>query len=298
MSKPYSAILVALLKGIVYNTNEKIWNELLKPENETDVKKYFADINLDVVIDRSEGFAYLKQKETKNEDTEIPRLIEKRHLTYHVSLLCLLLRKHLIENDSEDESIKNILTKDDILRMMEPFSRKTTNEANQVKQVEAAINKVIEEGFLRKMKTDDEEYKINEIIKAFINADVVKDSLVKLKSHVNQTSDFYVSLICLLLRNHLIENESEDETTKVLLTKNEIIDMIKPYSNKTTDHAYQVKQIEIALLKVIDEGFIRKVKSNDELFKINRIIKAFISGDTVKDSLDKLEKYANQTTNE
>ena len=40
MTKPYSHILVALLKGIVYSHNEKVWDELLKPENEADVKKY------------------------------------------------------------------------------------------------------------------------------------------------------------------------------------------------------------------------------------------------------------------
>ena len=55
MTKLYSHILVALLKGIVYSHNEKVWDELLKPENEADVKKYFADINLDVIIDKSEG---------------------------------------------------------------------------------------------------------------------------------------------------------------------------------------------------------------------------------------------------
>lgn len=189
MTKPYSHILVALLKGIVYSHNEKVWDELLKPENESDVKKYFADINLDVIIDKSEGFAYLKQKVSEEEEEETLKLIQKRPLNFHVSLLCLLLRKHLIENDREGESSKAILSKEEIISLVKPFYKQTTNEANQQKQIETAITKVIEEGFLRKMKTDDEQYEINRIIKAFVNADVVNDSLEKLKTYTNQISE-------------------------------------------------------------------------------------------------------------
>jgi hypothetical protein len=187
MNKPYSNILVALLKGIVYSHNEKLWDELLKPENESDIKKYFADIYLDVVIDKSEGYAYLKQRVSEDEEEETPKLIEKRQLNFHVSLLCLLLRKQLIEKDSEGE--KAVLTKDEILNMVKPFYKESTNEANQVKQIESAINRVIDEGFLRKMKTEDDQYEINRIIKAFVNADVVKDSLDKLKLYANQAAE-------------------------------------------------------------------------------------------------------------
>lgn len=189
MTKPYSHILVALLKGIVYSHNEKVWDELLKPENETDVKKYFADINLEVIIDKSEGFAYLKQRVSEDEEEETPKLIQKRQLNFHVSLLCLLLRKHLIENDREGESSKAILSKDEIISLVKPFYKETTNEAGQQKQIETAITKVIDEGFLRKMKTEDEQYEINRIIKAFVNADVVKDSLEKLQTYANQISE-------------------------------------------------------------------------------------------------------------
>lgn len=189
MIKPYSHILVALLKGIVYSHNEKVWDELLKPEHEADVKKYFADINLELIIDKSEGYAYLKQKISEDEEEEAPKLIERRQLNFHVSLLCLLLRKHLIENDREGESTKAILTREEIIQMVKPFYKETTNEANQQKQIEAAMKRVIDEGFLRKMKTEDEQYEINRIIKAFVNADVVKGSLEKLQNYANQLSE-------------------------------------------------------------------------------------------------------------
>lgn len=39
------------------------------------------------------------------------------------------------------------------------------------------------------MKTEEEQYEINRIIKAFINADVVKDSLEKLQNYASQNSE-------------------------------------------------------------------------------------------------------------
>jgi hypothetical protein len=186
MKKPYSNILVALLKGVVYR-DDKHWDELAP--NEADIKIYFADIYLDVIIDKSEGYAYLKQRVSEDEEEETPKLIEKRQLNFHVSLLCLLLRKHLIENDSEGESTKAYLTRDEILNLVKPFYKETTNEASQIKLMDAAIKRVMDEGFLRKMKTDEEQYEVKRIIKAFVNADIVKDSLDKLKLHVNQTEE-------------------------------------------------------------------------------------------------------------
>ena len=57
MRKTYSNVLIALLKGIVYSHQEEIWNTLMQPEHERDVRNYFADIHLDVIIDKAEGYA-------------------------------------------------------------------------------------------------------------------------------------------------------------------------------------------------------------------------------------------------
>lgn len=193
MSKPYSKVLIALLKGIVYSHDEEIWDTLLLPENEIDIKRYFADINLDVIIDKAEGYAYLKQQASDADDSaeeekeEAAKLMNRRPLGFYVSLLCLLLRKHLIENDQEGDSIKAILSKEEIIASMSLYLKETSNEANLLKQVETAIHKVEKEGFLRKMKTEKEQYEINRIIKAFVNADRVSAWLEKYKEYAKQS---------------------------------------------------------------------------------------------------------------
>ena len=197
MKKSYSNVLIALLKGIIYHHQEEIWNTLLQPGNERDVRNYFADIHLDVIIDKAEGYAYLKQQQTPQEAEEeetagqsgqetAMKLIRKRPLTFHVSLLCLLLRKHLIENDQEGESAKAILTREEIDNGMKLYMKESSNEANTQKQIKTAIDKVTDEGFLRRMKTEQEQYEVNRIIKAFVNADQVSEWLERYKEYVKQ----------------------------------------------------------------------------------------------------------------
>lgn len=194
MKKVYSNVLIALLKGIVYSHQEEVWNTLMLPENERDVRNYFADIHLDVIIDKAEGYAYLKQQqpesaeETEEAEQEVaPRLIRKRQLTFHVSLLCLLLRKYLIENDQEGESTKAILSREEIENQMKLYLKDSSNEAIAYRQIENAIRKVEDEGFLRRMKTEQEQYEVNRIIKAFVNADQINDLLERYKEYVKQS---------------------------------------------------------------------------------------------------------------
>lgn len=194
MKKTYSNVLIALLKGIVYSHQEEIWNTLLLPENEQDIRNYFADIHLDVIIDKSEGYAYLKQQSIESpEETEeaeqetVPKLIRKRQLTFHVSLLCILLCKYLIENDQEGESTKAILSREEIESQMKLYLKESSNEATTYKQIDNAIRKVEDEGFLRRMKTEQEQYEVNRIIKAFVNTDQISDLLERYKEYVKQT---------------------------------------------------------------------------------------------------------------
>jgi len=178
--KQYSNILISLLKGIVYS-HSKYWDDLLKYKE--DVENYFSDINLNVIIDKSEGYAYLKQKEIDDGDEGTLRLIEKRPLNFHISLLCLLLRKFLIESENEGASNKIIISKEQIINLMKPFYKETTNEARQKTQITTAINKVVEKGFLRQMDTEEEQYEVSRIIMAFIDADIVKCKLEELKNN-------------------------------------------------------------------------------------------------------------------
>lgn len=89
--------VTALLKGVIYrDTDEIAWTHLMGLTSR--VCDYVSTIGLDVVVDDSQGFAYLRSRpEEELEDRDIPRLIPRHSLTRNATVLLVLLRKKLLE---------------------------------------------------------------------------------------------------------------------------------------------------------------------------------------------------------
>jgi len=183
MYREYSLSLISLLKGIVYDHQKDVWDNLLSYE--PDIKKYIAALGLELWLDKSEGYAYLYQAESEVE-ASMPKLAEKRQLHFHVSLLCLLTRRYLLEFDAQGGSGKTTINHQDIVNGMQSFMPNAADEAKQQDKISASINKVIEIGFLRKMEDGSNDYEIHRIIKGFVKADVVDDMLKKLQAYAGE----------------------------------------------------------------------------------------------------------------
>src|SRR5579864_3696651 len=104
----FSHVLIHLMKNILYQDKQpELWNSLLN--NQAAIRSYIAILALELFIDESEGYAFLRQCPVSNDNEntqDLPRLIQRRPLSYSVSLLCLLLRKKLIENDTTSSNTR------------------------------------------------------------------------------------------------------------------------------------------------------------------------------------------------
>lgn len=183
MLREFSSSLISLLKGIVYDHQKDVWENLIQYEHE--VKKYVSALGLELWLDKSEGYAFLRQMEFEEEQT-IPKMAEKRQLNFHVSLLCLIIRRHLLEADSQGGSGKTTINHLDIVNRMRSFLPDVADEAKQQDKIITTINKAIEIGFLRKLEDGSNDYEVHRIIKGFINADVVDDMLRKLQQYAKE----------------------------------------------------------------------------------------------------------------
>lgn len=179
MSREYSISLIALLKGVVYNQPKEVWENLI--HYESDIKKYVAVIGLELYVDQSEGYAYLRQAEITEGETELPRLAEKRQLNFFTSLLLLILRKYLLEHDAQGGSLRSIISREELINRCRVFLPLSPDEVKQQDKIISTINKVIELGFLRKLEDAGQNYEIHRILKGFVNADVVDDTLARLR---------------------------------------------------------------------------------------------------------------------
>lgn len=181
-------IVVKLMRGVLYRDRyETAWQELLLLQAR--VIDYLRVIGLELVVDEAEGYAFLKQAETDGDETAVPRLIHRRPLSYPVSLLCVLLRKKLVEADAGGEGLRVILSRDEIVEMVRVFLPEQANEAKLVDRIDAHINKVVELGFLRKMKKGSGLFEIRRIIKALVDADWLAEMDERLKAYREHVSD-------------------------------------------------------------------------------------------------------------
>jgi len=172
-----SALLIGLLKGVQYREqDESQWAALLNLQAR--VRDYVAVLNLDLVLDEAEGHAFLKSRPEPAEDDpspRLPRLIARRQLSFPVSLLLALLRKKLAEFDASGGDTRLVLSRDEIVELVRVFLPDGPNEARLIDQMETTINKVIELGFLHKLKTAGSatgpaSYEVRRILKAFVDA--------------------------------------------------------------------------------------------------------------------------------
>jgi hypothetical protein len=177
-----SQLVVHLLKGVLYREeDERLWAALLRQQSR--VRDHASVLLLDLVIDEAEGYAFLKSRPDP-EDTEgvprLPRLVARRPLSYPVSLMLALLRKRMAESDAGGGDTRLVLTRDEIAELMRVFLPDGTNEARLIDQVDSTIAKVVELGFLRRLKSsegmgassrqDRGSYEVRRILKAYVDA--------------------------------------------------------------------------------------------------------------------------------
>ncbi|MFT5133367.1 MAG: hypothetical protein ACI9SC_001838 [Gammaproteobacteria bacterium] len=186
-----SSLLVVLLKGVLYqDVDAKRWSHLFNLQNR--VRDYVAVLGLELILDEAEGYAFLRSQQDKNADNEgtdkgddIPRLVPRRQLSFPVSLLLALLRKKLAEFDASGGETRLVLTRDNIVDLIRLFLPDSSNEAKLVDQIDRHINKVVELGFLRVLKSttpsSQPSYEVRRIIKAFVDAQWLAELDTKLE---------------------------------------------------------------------------------------------------------------------
>ncbi len=161
-------VLIALLKGIVYEENDPaLWQQLLHLQPR--VRDYVGLIGLELVLDEAEGYAWLRTRPPREDAPELPRLITRRQLSFPISLLLALLRKKLAEFDAGGQETRLILSRDDIVDLLRVFLPTGSNEVKLMKQIDSQINKIVELGFLRRLRGQEGQYEVRRVLKAFID---------------------------------------------------------------------------------------------------------------------------------
>jgi hypothetical protein len=184
-----SAVVVALLKGVLYRDESPLlWGDLQRLQIR--VKDYVDVLGLDLILDDAEGYAFLRSRIIHEDDektTPIPRLVSRRPLSFPVSLLIALLRKKLAEFDAQGGDTRLVLSRAEILELVRVFLPENTNEVKLITQLDAHLNKIVDLGFLRKLKSTagktQDTFEVQRILKAFVDAQWLAEFDAKLAQY-------------------------------------------------------------------------------------------------------------------
>jgi len=182
-----SLVLVHLMKGPLYrDTHDKLWGLLLQVRHQ--VSDFVTVLGLSVVIDEAEGYAYLRSRPIDDDTPEFPRLVVRRALSFHVSVLLALLRKRLAEFDASSADARLILSRDQMVEMLRLFMPDSTNDARLVDTIDAHINKAVELGFLRRLRDEQNLFEVRRILKAYVDAQWLSQFDARLDEYLTELS--------------------------------------------------------------------------------------------------------------
>ena len=183
-TRQLSPLLITLFKGVLYqDQNPALWQDLTRLQAR--VRDYISVLGLELIFDEAEGYAYLRQRPPTEGENELPRLVTRRQLSYPVSLLLALLRKKLAEHDAGGAEPRLILQREQLVEMMQIFLPDTANEAKLMDRIDTYINKVVELGFLRRLRNQEARFEVRRILKAFVDAQWLANLDGKLEEYQN-----------------------------------------------------------------------------------------------------------------
>ncbi len=191
-----SILLINLLKGVIYQeSDDKLWQLLIQLQ--VRVRDYVTLLGLELELDEAEGYAFLRAlPEADDDKAKLPRLIARRPLSFPVSLMLALLRKKMVEFDASGEATRLILSRDEIIELVRVFLPDSSNEARLIDQSETQISKIVELGFLRRLKptsavnaSHGQNFEVRRILKAFVDGQWLAEFEARLAAYQQTLRD-------------------------------------------------------------------------------------------------------------
>ncbi|MGH3117886.1 MAG: DUF4194 domain-containing protein [Gaiellales bacterium] len=107
-----------------------------------------------------------------------------------------------------------------------------------------------------------------------------------------RTLTYNVSLLLVLLRKRLLEFETSGSEGRLVLTREQILEMLRVFQADSSNEARIVDHAERTITKVVELGFLRPLRGQSEHWEVRRILKAYVDAQTLSDFAAKLRQYA------
>jgi Domain of unknown function (DUF4194) len=100
-----------------------------------------------------------------------------------------------------------------------------------------------------------------------------------------------VSLLLALLRRRLAEHDATSGESRLIVSREEIVQMLRTFLPLGTNEAKIVNQIDSYVNKAVDLGFVRRLRNEPGKIEVRRILKAFVDAQWLNEFDARLQRY-------
>jgi len=100
-----------------------------------------------------------------------------------------------------------------------------------------------------------------------------------------------VSLLLVLLRKRILEHDQTSGEGRLIVSREQIVDMMRVFLKQTTNEAKLVEDVRRHVDKIESLGFIRKLRNNEDEYEVQRMLRSFVDAQWMSDMNTRLEEY-------
>jgi len=100
-----------------------------------------------------------------------------------------------------------------------------------------------------------------------------------------------VSLLLALLRKKLAEHDAGGGDARLILEREQIVDLLRLFLPKTANDARLMDRVDAHINKTIELGFVRRLRGESQRFEVRRILAAFVDAQWLSDLEARLADY-------
>jgi hypothetical protein len=121
---------------------------------------------------------------------------------------------------------------------------------------------------------------------------VADDEITAPRLIARRPLSFPVSLLLALLRKRLAEFDAANAETRLVLGREQIVEMLRVFLPPARSEAQLTDNIDAHINKVVDLGFLRRLPGDVDQLEVRRILRAFVDGQWLHEFDERLREYA------
>jgi len=102
------------------------------------------------------------------------------------------------------------------------------------------------------------------------------------------------SLLIALLRKKLAEFDAASGDTRLILSREDIVELMRIFLPDTVNQARLVDRIDGHINRVVEMGFLRRLAGQENRFEVRRVMKAFVDAQWLNEFEQRLAGYREQ----